>query len=147
MKFVHANIISQDWKRLADFYIRVFQCTPVPPERDQSGEWLDRGTGLTQAHLRGAHLRLPGWGDNGPTLEIYQYDQMESKPESVANRQGLGHIAFEVEDLKETVDSILKHGGSLCGEIVEKQIDGVGLLTFSYVKDPEGNLIEIQNWR
>jgi len=25
-------------------------------------------TGLTDAHLTGVHLRLPGWGDNGPRL-------------------------------------------------------------------------------
>jgi len=30
-RFVHANIVAQDWKRLADFYHQVFGCTPVPP--------------------------------------------------------------------------------------------------------------------
>ena len=74
MKYVHTNIISKDWRKLADFYTTVFECVIVPPERNQSGDWLSKGTGVPNAHLRGAHLRLPGYGENGPTLEIYQYD-------------------------------------------------------------------------
>ena len=36
--------------------------------------WLDSATGINGAHLRGMHLRLPGYGEHGPTLEIFQYD-------------------------------------------------------------------------
>ena len=72
VKYAHTNIITKDWKKLADFYELVFSCTPVPPERDQKGSWLDKGTGVLNAHLQGMHLRLPGYDDNGPTLEIYQ---------------------------------------------------------------------------
>ena len=61
-KYVHTNIIAENWNNLADFYTRVFGCVCVPPERDYTGEALDAGTGLVNAHLRGAHLRLPGIG-------------------------------------------------------------------------------------
>ena len=69
MKYTHTNLVARDWRRLADFYIKVFGCTPVPPERDLSGDWLDKATSLQDAHIRGVHLRLPGHGDAGPTLE------------------------------------------------------------------------------
>ena len=46
--------------------------------RDLSGEWLDRATGLKNAHIKGIHLRLPGYGEGGPTLEIFQYDPAKS---------------------------------------------------------------------
>jgi len=69
-KYVHTNLIARDWKSLADFYIQVFGCTPVPPERDISGEWIDGMTGISDVRIRGAHLRLPGYED-GPTLEIF----------------------------------------------------------------------------
>jgi hypothetical protein len=52
--YVHTNLIAEDWQNLADFYTRVFGCTPVPPERDYSGPDLDRGTGLTKTRLRRA---------------------------------------------------------------------------------------------
>jgi hypothetical protein len=83
IKYVHTNIISNNWEMLSDFYQKVFECTPVPPIRDQFGEWLDKGTGLSNAHLKGVHLRLPGHGDHGPTLEIYQYIEVEEKPETI----------------------------------------------------------------
>lgn len=73
IRYAHTNIIAQDWKRLSQFYIQVFDCVPVPPVRDQSGEWLEAATGLSNAALKGTHLRLPGHGENGPTLEIYSY--------------------------------------------------------------------------
>ena len=77
--FGHTNIIASDWKLLASFYKNVFSCTEVPPQRNQSGKWLEDGTGVTNAHLEGVHLRLPGYGDKGPTLEIYSYSSMEEK--------------------------------------------------------------------
>ena len=73
MKYVHTNIIARDWKLLADFYIKVFECKPVLPERDIKGDWLEKGTGVKNASLRGIHLLLPGFDNDGPTLEIFQY--------------------------------------------------------------------------
>lgn len=147
IKYVHTNIISSNWEKLANFYIEVFDCKPVPPERDLGGEWLAKGTAVENAKLQGMHLRLPGHGDNGPTLEIYSYGKMleNSKPPS-ANRKGFGHLAFEVDDVKEIVEKMISHGGANLGEIVEKEVEGVGLLTFTYASDPEGNIIEIQSW-
>ncbi|MCB0587855.1 MAG: VOC family protein [Phaeodactylibacter sp.] len=145
-KYVHTNIVSADWQKLVQFYIDVFGCCPVPPPRDQSGEWLSRGTGVQNAALQGVHLRLPGYGEEGPTLEIFQYSQMEEKPEPAANRKGYGHIAFEVEDVKGVLEKVIAGGGKKIGEVVTKEVEGLGIITFIYVADPEGNLVELQRW-
>ena len=79
-RYAHTNLIAQDWRALAEFYQRVFGCVPVPPERDLSGPIMEAGTGLPGAHLRGMHLRLPGYGDAGPTLEIFNYSALEQRP-------------------------------------------------------------------
>ena len=71
-KFKHTDIVAADWRRLARFYEEVFGCAPVPPERHLGGEWLSKGTGVENAQFSGVHLRLPGYGEEGPTLEIYQ---------------------------------------------------------------------------
>ncbi len=146
MRFVHTNIVSIDWKTLTDFYIKTFDCKLIPPIRTQSGAWLDKGTGLHDAHLQGAHLLLPGYGENGPTLEIYQYQLIDKQGEQAPNTKGYGHIAFEVEDVEEVLKSLIKNGGKATGEVTQKEVEGVGKLTFVYAKDPEGNLIELQNW-
>ena len=41
---------------------------------------------------------------------------------------------------------VLENGGRKQGEISKKLIKGVGFITLVYAKDPEGNIIEIQNW-
>jgi predicted enzyme related to lactoylglutathione lyase len=145
-KYKHTNIIARDWRALAEFYQAVFGCIVVPPERHLAGEWLERGTGIPDARFSGVHLRLPGCGDRGPTLEIYQYSRNAPRPDTAANREGIAHIAFEVDDVAEAIGEVLGHGGSMIGEITSAEVDGVGLLTFVYLADPEGNIIELQAW-
>ncbi len=144
MKYVHTNIVADDWRSLANFYIQVFGCTPVPPERDLSGEWLERATSIKGAHIRGIHLRLPGHGEDGPTLEIFQYDADHEHPMPLASRPGLGHLAFAVEDVAAVKVAVLGAGGGAVGEVVSVEIPGAGGIEFAYLTDPEGNIIEIQ---
>ena len=145
-RYVHTNLIARDWHRLAAFYQQVFACQPVPPQRDLSGDWLERATGIQNAHLQGMHLRLPGWGENGPTLEIFQYEPEGENLTPAANRPGFGHIAFEVADVRQAVRAVEAAGGGAVGEIAQRTIPGAGEIVFAYLTDPEGNLIEVQQW-
>jgi predicted enzyme related to lactoylglutathione lyase len=145
-KYAHTNLVARDWKRLANFYSQVFGCTVVPPERDLQGQWLDEATGIPNAHIRGAHLRLPGHGKNGPTLEIFQYNSELEKPNTAVNRPGLGHLAFAVGDVSAARDQVIGAGGCDVGKIVSVEIHGAGNIQFAYVADPEGNVIELQQW-
>jgi len=146
VRYKHTNIVARDWEALAHFYEVVFGCERLPPERNLAGAWLAQGTGVSDAAFTGVHLRLPGCGADGPTLEIYQYASNAAKPVPVANREGFGHIAFEVEDVSAALEEMIRHGGSALGEVVEHPVPGVGALTFVYAADPEGNIIELQHW-
>jgi catechol 2,3-dioxygenase-like lactoylglutathione lyase family enzyme len=145
-RYVHTNLVARDWRRLADFYERVFGCVPVPPHRHLSGAWLERGTGIADARLEGIQLRLPGHGPDGPTLEIFTYAETEAQELPVANRCGYGHLAFTVEDVGDAVAKVREAGGEAVGEIVSATIEGRGQIQFCYVRDPEGNIIELQRW-
>jgi predicted enzyme related to lactoylglutathione lyase len=145
--FKHTNISARDWSALAQFYEEVFGCVRVPPERHLSGDWLEKGTGVVGAKFSGVHLMLPGYGNNGPTLEIYQYSKNEAKPDPAANREGFGHVAFEVADVGEALTEIRKHGGGALGHVTSREVKGVGVLTFVYATDPEGNIVELQSWQ
>jgi len=145
-KYVHTNLIARDWRALAQFYQHVFGCIPVPPERNFSGGKLEAGTGIPGAALRGMHLRLPGYGDEGPTLEIFNYTTLEERLQTAVNRPGFGHIAFSVEDVVAAREAVLAAGGHSVGEVVTLQIATGAQVTWCYVTDPEGNLIELQAW-
>jgi predicted enzyme related to lactoylglutathione lyase len=146
MRFAHTNIAAKDWKTLADFYINVFDCKIKPPLRDLKGEWLDLAIGVKNARQMGVHLVLPGFDSNPPTLEIFSYEEFVDNSPIMANHIGFTHIAFEVEDVEVILQKALEHNAQALGEVIEKEIEGVGMLKFTYLRDPEGNIIEIQSW-
>src|SRR5690554_2429287 len=96
VRYGHTNLVAQDWRRLVDFYVTLFGCEPVPPERDLHGPVVEAGTGVAGATLNGVHLRLPGHGPGGPTLEVYSFGTMPPKPPTAIDRPGYGHLAFQV---------------------------------------------------
>ena len=145
-KYVHTNLIARDWKRLVQFYSDVFGCIPKGPERDMSGAWLDQVTSIPNAHLRGVHLRLPGYGHDGPTLEIFSYSELIEGNVSAANQCGFAHIAFAVDDVNQALQALIAGGGGAVGEIATTKVDGVGVLRVVYARDPEGNVVELQKW-
>ena len=146
MRYVHTNIVARDWRALAAFYEAVFGCRPKPPVRAFADEWLARGTGVPGAELEGIHLALPGYGDDGPTLEIFTYGTIQEQEAGVPDRRGLAHLAFEVDDVAETLTAVVARGGSALGEVTRCEIEGVGDLSFVYARDPEGNVLELLAW-
>lgn len=146
-RYVHTNLVARDWRALARFYEAVFGCEPVPPERDYAGPALERGTGVPGARLAGIHLRLPGHGDDGPTLEIFQYTPAAPAIAPAIHRPGFGHVAFAVPDVGAARAEVLARGGSAVGEVVTLELPTGAAVEWCYVADPEGNAIELQTWR
>ena len=146
VRFGHVNVTSTDWRRLAAFYGDVFGCELVPPERDIRGAVLDAATGLEDAHLTGAHLRLPGHGDAGPTIEIFTYDALDGHPGADVARPGWGHVAFQVPDVPVAVEVVLANGGERVGDVVTTHTADGRSVTWCYVTDPDGNILELQAW-
>ncbi len=151
MRFAHVSITARDLKKLAEFYINALGCAPALPEKGFSGEWLEKGTGVPGAEFRRVHLRLPGAGEDSPLLEIIQYaEAVEDSAPPAANRTGLRHIAFEVEtpeELARRYESVIENGGRRLGNILERGVEGLGTVTFVYMTDPEGNIVELVSWK
>lgn len=146
-RYVHTNLIASDWRKLADFYIGTFGCEAAPPERDYAGAALEAGTGIAGAALRGMHLRLPGHGPDGPTLEIFTYSELADGLRAAVNRPGYGHLAFEVASVPDAREEVLRAGGAAVGEVVTLTTTTGAEVTWCYVTDPEGNILELQSWR
>lgn len=147
IRYTHTNIIAKDWRRLASFYIEVFQCKPIYPERDLKGDWIDKVTNIKNVHLQGMHLSLPGYTE-GPTIEIFEYEPSNlcnEKP--VINQQGLAHLAFHVDSVEAVLKKLQDNGGEQLGNLVVQEYEGIGILTVVYARDPEHNIVEIQNWK
>ena len=148
VKYTHTNIIAKDWKKLAFFYKEVLECTDAALVKNLSGNAISTGTGVKNAKISGIHLLLPGHGKNSPTLEIFQYSENKTKPPAAANREGITHLAFEVDidDLESLIEKVIKHNGSKLGDLVSIKISDTATLKFIYMTDPEGNIIELQSF-
>ena len=67
-RYAHVNIIARDWRRLCEFYEKVFDCEPWSSERDHHGAFPHRG--LPQWHLEECRVRchLPAAATAGQAL-------------------------------------------------------------------------------
>ena len=142
----HVNIIAKDWRRLCGFYEQVFDCGPWSTERDHYGPKVDALTAIPNIRVQGRHLRVPGHGENGPTIEIFTFSENAPDQPKRLNRPGFAHVAFEVDDMDATRAQVKELGGGDYGELVTIHIEGAGQLTLLYMTDPEGNIVELQKW-
>ena len=46
-----------------------------------------------------------------------------------------------------TLSKLFNLCGKFYGELIETEIKDVGILRAVYMKDPEGNIVEIQSWK
>lgn len=145
-RFVRTNLTTRAWKKLVLFYGNVVGRIPKGPDRDFSGEWLDRVTALRKAHLRGIHVLLPGYGEAGPTPEIFRYDSMGERGSAQVNEPGFAHVAFAVDNVDEALEAVVAAGGCAVGDIAMPELDGVRSLRVVYARDPEGKIVELQKW-
>ena len=145
-KYVHTNIVAKNWEKLAGFYIKVFGCTIVPPIRHYNGKDLDSAVNIKDVVLNGVHLRLPGHNKSGPTLEIFSYNPSLKKQSCKVNTPGITHLAFEVSDVQKAYKKVIENGGKKVGKIITLKRSDRKKVTWCYVKDPEGNMIELQKW-
>jgi catechol 2,3-dioxygenase-like lactoylglutathione lyase family enzyme len=85
-------------------------------------------------------------GETGPTLEIYQYSEEPPPLPPMVNRPGFGHLAFVVPSVPDARAAVLAEGGAAVGEVVTLTTADGRRVTWAYVTDPEGNILELQSW-
>lgn len=141
MRLKHINLTAHNADRLAAFYRGAFHFEERRPPKRLSGEIVARGNGLPNSDIYVIWLSMTE--DDDPFLEIMEYTETLDRPRPSVNEPGYGHLAFEVCDLNETVQKVLQFGGSLQGEVTDFGTKEKPVLIV-YVRDPEGNIIELE---
>ena len=90
MKYCHVGIVARDWRSLSKFYQDVFGCRPLDPVRcnENAGSLL----GVDKGTIHGEHVVVPGYGDEGPTLEIMTLFPEGAEGEHHAFDYGFAHM-------------------------------------------------------
>ena len=135
--FVHVGLVVEDLDETVRFLALLgFECGAPGMF---SGEWIDRIIGLENVTVEVVMARGP---DGSDMFEVVRFhspaaDADESAP--AANRPGLRHIAFTVDDVRGVVDRVREAGWETVGEIVDFE----NTFLLCYVRGPEGLIVEL----
>lgn len=114
LKFIHVNIITEDWQKLCGFYRDAFGCTDTGSIKDHSGDYKSKVIGIENVHVLGRHILLPGFFSSYPTLEIFTYSVKGLSAPQSENELGINCIGFLSENMAEDVKLIEDCGGRIC---------------------------------
>lgn len=140
MRFDQVKFLSRDPDALSLFYVEALGCSVVVPKTTTDAA-VARAVGVPGAQVELLILRLPGRGDHGPVLELYSVEG--EIPEGWGYQPGQGQLAFEVEDLDAAIGKVIAAGGSKLGDVVEWEAPSGSTARFIYLRDPEGNIIDL----
>src|SRR5438105_928848 len=91
----HTSLTVRDLERSIAFYTRLG--LEVVLRQTPGGTYLQAITGFPDAHIKQAHLSLPGGGHR---LELFEYVRPVGQPvQSRTCDPGATHLAFVVDDL------------------------------------------------
>jgi catechol 2,3-dioxygenase-like lactoylglutathione lyase family enzyme len=146
----HVNLVVDDLEAMIAFYRDVLGLR-VTKEVAISGQWVETVVGLKNVRADVVYLDAP----TGPRIELIRYRSPEgTRPNGLGagNTKGLRHFAFRVTDITATVAK-LKQAGVRFESDVEQVPDsqvtyaGGARKRIVYFYDPEGNLLELCEYR
>ena len=133
----HINIVVTDMGKAADFFVLLG--FSVYEQKELTGEWIDRVTGLHGVRALYAGLRHESVST---VVELLQYLHPEGECSAVlskANSIGIRHFAFQVQNIEEDIRKLQDSGADFFGPL---QTNPYGKKMI-YVKGPEGIIVEL----
>ncbi len=135
--FVHIGLVVEDLDETVRFLSLLgFECSKPGVF---SGEWIDRIIGLQDATVEVVMARGPDGGDMFEVVRFLSPPAGAPEPAPAANRPGLRHVAFQVDDVRGVVDRVREAGWETVGEIVDYE----SMFLLCYVRGPEGLIVEL----
>jgi len=146
----HVNLVVADLPGMVAFYRDVLGMR-IAKEVTIQGEWIEAVVGLKGVHADVVYLELP----EGPRIELIAYRNPQGmRPEGLEapHTHGMRHMAFKVDDVHLIKKTLAARGVRFLGEpqrVPDGQVKYAGGVrkTLVYFHDPEGNLLELCEYR
>lgn len=145
----HINFVVADLDAMTAFY-RDTLGLRVSKQISIDGPWIEAVTGLANAKADVVYLEP----ETGPGVELICYRRPQgSRPErlSQANTPGLRHAAFRVDDLDGVIRKLEDAGAHVQSDVQQVPTDQADFAgrqkRIVYFQDPEGNLLELCQFR
>jgi glyoxylase I family protein len=146
----HVNLVVHDLEAMTAFYRDVLGFR-VTKQVTISGEWVDAVVGLKGVEADVVYLDPPA----GPRVELIYYRSppgVSPSNQSTPNAFGLRHVAFRVSDIDSVVARLNQAGlrtYSPVATVPQTQVTYAGGASkrLVYFQDPEGNLLELCEYK
>ena len=133
----HVGIVVEDLDKCLTFWRDVMGLKVAADFREE-GEFIDTVQNLEGVKLHMIKLTAP----DGSMIELLK-DESHPTPPPDRNRmcdRGIRHIAFTVENVQQSWDTLNKEG---CDVLSRPVVAPDGKARLFFARDPEGNLLEI----
>lgn len=138
--FSHVAITVADFNRSVRWYADIFGAPVVgvsdtPSERVRGFFGVQVPEGAPEPTLKIGWIRIP----KGATIEVFEFKPSEPAEPVVWNRQGIHHFSVNVRNTGKWHEYLKSKGVDIVGP-PEQSPHGH---TFFFIRDPDGNLIEL----
>lgn len=148
----HINIVVRDLASMTAFYRDVLGMR-VTKEVTISGPWIAAVVGLEDVLADVIYLEMQV--SNGPRIELIQYRSPAGADPAgldLPNTRGLRHMAFKVDGIDAMVAALAARGVkffSAVQQVPDAQVKYTGGVRkrLVYFQDPEGNLLELCEYK
>jgi catechol 2,3-dioxygenase-like lactoylglutathione lyase family enzyme len=133
----HVGVVVDDMAAAIEFFVALGLERKGGGSVD--GEWVDRIVGLDGVQVEFAFVQTP---DGHGQLELIRFDSPPAEAGDgppPANRLGIRHMAFVVDDIEAVVAALRAIGAELVGELVRYQ----DVYRLCYVRGPAGIIVEL----
>lgn len=141
LRLDHINLVVCDLEAAEAFFVLFGYTTEHKGEL--SGEWISEVVGLPEVRAEYARMARPG---EATFIELIRYDHPAGEADArmaEANRLGLRHFAFAVDDLEGEVRRLRAAGVRFRGEVRTYPATGKKLV---YAEGPEGVVVELAQY-
>ena len=135
--FVHIGLVVEDLDETVRFLALLGLHCGEPGV--YGGGWIDRIIGLEDVTVEVVMARAPDGSDIFEVVRFRSPSAGAQEPAPAANRPGLRHVAFTVDDVRRVVDRTRAAGWETVGDIVN--FENTYLLC--YVRGPGGLIVEL----
>lgn len=142
-RFRHIALVADDLDKMTCFYTQALGFEVKRRFEIKSGDF-QKGVGVVGAAAKGAHLAIP---NSDVEMELFQFIAPLSATKNSplpANHPGYRHIALVVGNLQDAYSKLKAKGIPFLSEpITIKEPKEVAGFQFVYFRDPEGNIVEL----
>jgi catechol 2,3-dioxygenase-like lactoylglutathione lyase family enzyme len=133
----HVGIVVNDLAAATEFFVQLG--LRLQGEARVEGRWVDRIIGLDGVQSDITYLETPDGQSHVELSKFHSPTAVGDGRPAPANKLGLRHIAFGVDDIDAAVAGLRSRGVELVGEVLQYE----DLYRLCYIRGPEGIIVEL----